>query len=155
MTYSQMFTKETVIAAMPGSEMEQVLNELTVALCRTKGIGPALEKRIRDGIAKKLEHGATGAIGHGVAVPHVKVQGIKGSLAVFGRTMQAVDFRAGDGTPVSLLFLVVGPEDAPEEHLGFMRWIAGVARNEDFRRFAMACKGQAELIDLLKEMDEN
>jgi len=48
--------------------------------------------------------------------------------------------------------LIVGPDDAPEEHLNFMRWLATICRNPDFRRFALGCSTKSDMLELLEEM---
>ncbi|MFQ5507219.1 MAG: PTS sugar transporter subunit IIA [Planctomycetota bacterium] len=154
MEYWKIFSEETVVANLQGEDMDSVLDELLGVMTKAKSLAPRVSKGIREVLTKKVEQGATGAIGHGVAVPHVKLPQVKTTMAVLGRTQHSVDFRAGDGAPVNLFFLVVGPEEAPETHLNFMRWIAGICRNPDFRRFAIGCSGERQILDLLKEMGE-
>ena len=152
MDYAKIFKAEGVHPDIQASDAEGVLDELTQILSEAEGLPKKTVKAIHGKLHGKLAMGATGAIGHGVAVPHVKLPGVKQTMAVFGRTRKPIDFLAGDGIPASLFFLVVGPEDAPEEHLEFMRWIAGISRNKDFRSFAMACSGKKDLQELLAEM---
>ena len=40
----------------------------------------------------------------------------------------------------------------PEEHLAIMRWVAKLARDPDFRAFALQSKTKAALVGLLKEL---
>ncbi len=152
MEYWKVLTKETILDSLEGEDISSVLEELLSPLIASKALKRNQVAAVRKALESKVEIGATGAIGHGVAVPHVKVPGVERTLAVFGRSREGVDFGAPDGVPVTLFFLVVGPEDAPEEHLGFLRWIAGLSRSGDFRNFAMHCKNRKELRDLLVEM---
>ena len=152
MSYWNYFSEDAVLESVTSTEMNPMLEEILVAMQKAGSLSPAIIKRVRTAMADKVAAGATGAIGHGVAVPHVKVPGVKATVAAFGRANHGVDFSAGDGAPVTLCFFVVGPEDAPAGHLSFLRWIAGLARDPDFPRFARQCKSRAELVDLLKEM---
>lgn len=152
MDYAKIFKAEGVQPEIQAQDVEGVLDELIHLLGDSESLPKSTVKAIAEKIQEKVVKGATGAIGHGVAVPHVKLPSIKKTMAVFGRTRIPVGFLAGDGIPVNLFFFVVGPEDAPEEHLAFMRWIAGVARDKDFRSFATACSGKKELQELLREM---
>ena len=68
-----------------------------------------------------------------------------------------IDWAAVDGELVQVLFTVLRPSEAtdnydPEEHLAMMRWVAGLARNPDFRSFACQAQTRTDLVDLLKEM---
>ena len=106
--------------------------------------------REREGLA------STG-IGQNVAIPHVKVAGIDQAVLSLCAHKEGVEWAAVDGEPVHVFFLVLRPEEAgdlhdPERHLEMMRWIADLARNRDFRRFATQARTRKELVDLLKEM---
>jgi len=152
MDYAKIFKTEGVAPEIQASDAEGVLEELARVLSEAEHLPKKMIKAIHAKLHEKVRMGATGAIGHGVAVPHVKLPGVKRTMAVFGRSRKPIDFFAGDGIPANLFFLVVGPEDAPEEHLGFMRWVAGISRNKDFRSFATACSGRKDLQELLTEM---
>lgn len=148
------FSEATVLESLKGQDIESILEELIGACVKSHKLGKAAAQEIREAIDHKVGQGATGALGNGVAVPHVKVPAVKATSAIFARKADGVEFDAGDGVPVSLFFFVVGPEDAPETHLEFMRWVATLARNADFRRFAVGCKTKKELLDLLEEMSQ-
>lgn len=63
--------------------------------------------------------------GEGVAMPHVRLQGVKGFHCVLGRSKAGVAFDAVDGKPVHLLLLVVGPMAEKE---GYQKVMARAAR---------------------------
>ena len=65
-----------------------------------------------------------------------------------------IPFDAIDGRPVHILFAVLGPKNsAPEDHLQVLRWVSGLARNADFRRFAQSAGTEDALRDLLMESE--
>lgn len=152
MSYWKYFTRDTILESMEVHDLHGAMDVLLNALVKAKQLTPGISKKVKQMLADKVVQGATGAIGHGVAVPHVKLPQVRATVAAFGRVPGGVDFLAGDGIPVTLCFFVVGPEDAPNEHLEFLRWIAKLARDPDFPRFALQCKTRQQLIDLLKEM---
>jgi mannitol/fructose-specific phosphotransferase system IIA component (Ntr-type) len=51
-----------------------------------------------------------------------------------------------------VLFLLVSPATEPEAHLQCLRWIAGLARNADFRRFLLDARDADQMRELLREM---
>lgn len=152
MAYAKFFSADSILPEMEAGDLGDTLEQLLEVLLASKQLGPAAGKDVKALLGEKVEQGATGAIGHGVAVPHVKTAKVKTTVAALGRIPGGVDFRAGDGVPVSLCFFVVGPEDAPTEHLDFLRWIAGLARDQDFPRFALQCSTREQLLDLIKEV---
>jgi mannitol/fructose-specific phosphotransferase system IIA component (Ntr-type) len=152
MDHWRFFSKQNVLANLKSNEVQGALDESLEVLAKAGNLKKEVLEAIRAKIKEKVEVGATGAIGHGVSVPHVKVPGIETSHVVFALSREGIEFGAGDGEPVHMIFLVTGPVDAPEEHLALMRWIASISRNPDFRNFAKVCKSQKEILELFKEM---
>ncbi len=100
---------------------------------------------------------ASTGVGQAVAIPHVKIPGIARALCTLGIHRVGVEWEAVDGAPVQILFTVLRPERGgadhdPDRHLEMMRWIAKLARDADFRRFALRSRTKTELVELLKEM---
>jgi mannitol/fructose-specific phosphotransferase system IIA component (Ntr-type) len=85
-------------------------------------------------------------------VPHVKLDTIQQTSIVLARSQDGIEFEAIDGRPVHTVFLILAPAAAAEEHLHLLRWISGLARSADFRRFLGQAKDEAEIRELLREM---
>ncbi len=83
-----------------------------------------LYQRLRE----REELGST-ALGHGVAVPHCRLQGLSRLTVAIGRCADGVDFEAEDGEPVRLFFVVVSPDKAAAEHLQCLAAISRWVRN--------------------------
>src|SRR5210317_56628 len=71
------------------------------------------------------------ALGRGFAVPHARVENLDDTLACFFRLKEAVNFEAPDDVPVDLVFTIVIPEQATEEHLIILSSLARVFSNEE------------------------
>ena len=115
----------------------------------------AFAKKAQAGLLKKLtereQMGSTG-IGNGVAVPHVKSEDVKALCLVLGRARKGIEWQAIDGQKSQIVFLLLAPQEAAEEHLRCLRWISGLARNHDFRRFFLDAADEAGIRELLLEM---
>ncbi len=103
------------------------------------------------------ERMASTGIGMNVAIPHVKLKGLERAGYSLSVHVEGLEWQAVDAAPVHILFTVIRPEKAgdqhdPEQHLELMHWIARLSRDADFRRFATRVKTKAELVELLKEM---
>ena len=68
--------------------------------------------------------GSTG-LGQGVAIPHGRHACVKKATGAFIRTKEPVAFDAPDGKPVSLIFILLVPENATGEHLEVLSKLAG------------------------------
>jgi PTS system nitrogen regulatory IIA component len=64
------------------------------------------------------------AVGHGVAIPHGRLDGLEGVRGAFLRLSEPVDFEAPDGEPVDLLIGLLVPADCGDEHLAVLATIA-------------------------------
>ena len=76
--------------------------------------------------------GSTG-LGQGVAIPHGRIKGLKESLCAFLRLAQPVPFDAPDGAPVSLVFVLLVPEQATEKHLQMLSELAQMFSDKALR----------------------
>src|SRR5207249_7226667 len=68
-----------------------------------------------DSLFARERLGSTG-LGQGLAIPHGRIKGLKEAVGAFVRLAQPVPFDAPDGKPVSLVFLLLVPEQATEQH---------------------------------------
>ena len=64
-----------------------------------------------------------------------------------------LDFNALDKQPVYSIFLLLSPEDKPEDHLDAMEAIFGNLSQETFRRFLRQANSVGEVMTLLEEAD--
>jgi len=51
------------------------------------------------------------AVGKGIAIPHAKTNAIEDFFITIGIDKKGIDWKALDGEPVNLIFLVSGPEE--------------------------------------------
>ena len=133
----------------------EALREIVVS-CADAGIltAEAIDLVVEQLVEREAQ-GSTG-LGNGVAVPHVKQAGVDEIVVGFGTSADGIDFDAIDGRLVQIVFVVLGPKGgAPEDHLAVLRWVSTLARNADFRRFALGASSAEELRDLLMEMSES
>lgn len=76
--------------------------------------------------------GSTG-LGHGVAVPHGRIKGLKAPIAAFVRLAEPIPFESPDGEPVSLLIFLLMPDHVTQQHLEILSEIAEMLSNDAFR----------------------
>jgi len=76
--------------------------------------------------------GSTG-VGHGVAVPHARLEGLERMRGVFVRLEQPVEFASVDDQPVDLLFALFAPKNAGAEHLRALARVSRLLRHAELR----------------------
>lgn len=77
--------------------------------------------------------GCTG-IGQGVALPHARFPAIHKPVTVFARLASPIEFEAIDGRRVDLVYLLLGPEMASDEHLKTLACAARLLRDSTSRQ---------------------
>ena len=83
-----------------------------------------------DGLQERESLGPTG-VGHGIALPHARLDDIDRIVAVFLRMEKPLDYDSVDRLPVDLVFLLLAPEGAGADHLKALSRIARVLRDGD------------------------
>ena len=77
--------------------------------------------------------GSTG-VGHGIAIPHCRINNTTGAVGALITLAQPVEFDAIDAEPVDILFAMLVPEDAHDEHLKNLAALAGALTRSEFRQ---------------------
>ncbi|UCD68225.1 MAG: PTS IIA-like nitrogen regulatory protein PtsN [Betaproteobacteria bacterium] len=79
--------------------------------------------KIFDALLARERLGSTG-LGHGVAIPHGRISGLKEAAGAFIRTKTPIAFEAPDANPVNLIFVLLVPEKATDQHLQILSELA-------------------------------
>lgn len=87
---------------------------------------------VSDNLFARERLGSTG-LGHGVAVPHGRIKGLKAPLAAFVRLAEPIPFESPDGAPVKLLVFLLIPDHVTQQHLEILSEIAEMFSNDAFR----------------------
>src|SRR5215210_1834009 len=125
MQFSEFLDFDAIKTAFPGRSKRSLLQQLANLAGQRLGLEPA---GILSSLADRERLGSTG-FGQGVAIPHGKIEGLSRIYGVFVRLGEAVDFKALDGVPVDLVFLLLSPPEAGAEHLKALAAISRVTRH--------------------------
>ena len=87
---------------------------------------------VTDNLFARERLGSTG-LGHGVAIPHGRIKGLKTPLAAVLRVREPIAFDAPDDAPVGLLIFLLVPEAATQRHLEILSEIAEMLSDRDLR----------------------
>jgi PTS system nitrogen regulatory IIA component len=95
--------------------------------------------------------GSTG-VGHGIAIPHCRVSinagvGNTGAIGALITLNQPIEFDAIDAEPVDILFAMLVPEEAHDEHLKNLAALASALTRSEFRNRLRAADTNAALYD--------
>ncbi|PTY38883.1 PTS fructose transporter subunit IIA [Saccharospirillum sp. MSK14-1] len=113
----QVLSVERAYTGAFGVSKKRVLQSLAERLAASlDGVG---EVDLFDQLIARERLGSTG-LGQGIAVPHCRLAQIDRPIAALAKLDEAVDFESPDRKPVDLLFVLVVPEAATDDHLNLL-----------------------------------
>ena len=110
----QVLTVERVFVGAFGASKKRVLQTLAERLA--SAVPGVTELDLFDQLIARERLGSTG-LGQGIALPHCRLANIDRPVAALVKLDDAVDFESPDRQPVDLMFALVVPEAATDEHL--------------------------------------
>jgi PTS system nitrogen regulatory IIA component len=99
---------------------------------------------VADSLFARERLGSTG-LGHGVAIPHGRIKGLKSPMAAVFQLAQPIGFDAPDEQPVSLLIFLLVPEASTQKHLEILSEIAELLSDTALRETIKSCNDAVEL----------
>jgi len=109
---------------------------------------------IFDSLFAREKLGSTG-LGQGVAIPHGRIKGLKAATGAMIRVQNAVPFDAPDGQNVKLIFVLLVPERATDEHLQILSELAQMFCDKNFRERLLGAATPADLQQLITQWEPN
>jgi PTS system nitrogen regulatory IIA component len=110
----QVLSAERVYIGAFGASKKRVLQTLAERLANS--VPGVTELELFDQLIARERLGSTG-LGQGIALPHCRLTNLDRPVAALVKLDEAVDFESPDRQPVDLLFALVVPETATDEHL--------------------------------------
>jgi len=148
MKLADFVASDALVPNLNATERDEVIVELLDSLIAAGTIDEAIKPELLTRILERENKGSTG-FGKGVAVPHVKHEGITKMAAAIGVSQSGVDFNALDKAPVFSIVLLLSPKDRPDEHLQAMENIFSNLQKDTFRSFLRQATTKQAITDLL------
>ena len=103
---------------------------------------------VTDSLFARERLGSTG-LGHGVAIPHGRIKGLKTPMAAVFQLQAPIGFDAPDEQPVNLLVFLLVPEAATQKHLEILSEIAELLSDSGLREKLKSCTDAVTLHALI------
>lgn len=123
---------------------EKISNMLT-----TNGASNIAAQVVCESFIAREKLGST-SIGSGVAIPHGRIKNADKTVAAFIQLHDGIDYDAVDDQQVDLLFALIVPENAPDEHLKILAELAEMFSNDLIREKLRSAKDSNALFNLLR-----
>jgi PTS system nitrogen regulatory IIA component len=118
-----------VLVHVDATSKKRAFEEVGLLFENLHGLSRAL---ITDSLFARERLGSTG-LGHGVAIPHGRIKGLKTPMAAVFQLAQPIGFDAPDELPVKLLIFLLVPEAATQKHLEILSEIAELLSDSTLR----------------------
>ena len=129
MQLKTILTPGRTFCGVPGSSKKRVLENIALSICKdTTSLNP---NQLFDRLIARERLGSTG-LGQGIAIPHCRLGSCHSVIGTLIKLEQPVDFDAIDSQPVDLLFVLLVPEQATDEHLKVLAMLAELFSNQEF-----------------------
>jgi PTS system nitrogen regulatory IIA component len=103
-----------------------------------------------DGLQERESLGPTG-VGHGIALPHARLEDIDHIIGVFIRVEKPLDYDSVDRQPVDLIFGLFAPKDSGVDHLKALALVSRTMRDQSVVSKLRANSDPAKLHAILTE----
>ena len=126
---SKVMPPENVILDTDSTSKKRIFERIGILFENTQRVA---RSQVFDSLFAREKLGSTG-LGHGVAIPHGRIKGLRDAVATFVKTQTAIPFDAPDGQPVNLIFVLLVPERATDLHLQLLGELAQMFSDKTFR----------------------
>ena len=125
MDFGKLLKPEAVKVLTSASSKKRLMQDIGELAQQAYGL-PA--GQVVDALMTRETLGPTG-VGHGVALPHARMDGIDKVVGAFVLLDKPIDFSSVDRQPVDVAFALFAPEDAGVEHLKALALVARTLRD--------------------------
>ncbi|KAA0909802.1 PTS sugar transporter subunit IIA [Aquicoccus porphyridii] len=147
MELSSILKAEAVKVISTASSKKRLLHEMGEIASAVYGIDTA---RAVDALLERESLGPTG-VGHGVALPHARIEDVDQVIGVFVMLEKPIEFEAVDRQPVDIAFALFAPKEAGVEHLKALARVSRTLRDADVCTKLRANSDPATLYTILTE----
>jgi PTS system nitrogen regulatory IIA component len=136
---------EQVLVRVDATSKKRAFEEVGLLFENLHGLSRSL---VTDSLFSRERLGSTG-LGHGVAIPHGRIKGLKAPMAAIVQLASPIGFDAPDEQPVSLLIFLLVPEAATQKHLEILSEIAEMLSDAHLRDQLRSCSDALDLYTLI------
>ena len=134
-----------VLVSLDATSKKRAFEEAGLLFEGLHGLSRAL---VTDSLFARERLGSTG-LGHGVAIPHGRIKGLKSPMAAVFQLAAPIGFDAPDEQPVVLLIFLLVPEAATQKHLEILSEIAELLSDATLREKIKSSADAAELHSMI------
>ena len=126
MIISEILSPDAIFTSIKASSKKRVLQEISVGISNIYGLE---QTKVFLALQEREKLGSTG-MGHGVAIPHARINSISSIKGVFAKLINPLDFGSMDSQNVDLIFVLIAPYESGANHLKALAKVSRILRNK-------------------------
>ena len=142
---AKLLAPANILLDLEVSSKKRMFEQVGLLFENNQGIARSL---VFDSLFARERLGSTG-LGQGVAIPHGRIKGLRDSVGAFIRLSTPVPFDAPDGQAVHLIFVLLVPEQATEQHLQLLSELAQMFSDRELRQALSSATDPAALHQII------
>jgi len=150
MILTQILQPTCVKVPLEGKDKDAVITELVDLLDRNKLIQS--RQTVLDAVFTRERTRSTG-IGSSIAIPHGKCGAVKELVMALGVAEPPIDFESVDGKPVSIVILLVSPQDQTGPHIQALARISRLMLDVEFKSALEKAPSSEAAYELMSERE--
>jgi PTS system nitrogen regulatory IIA component len=115
-----------VLLHLKASSLDSAMEQVSALAAEVTGLRTAV---IQDALMARAKLGAS--MGDGILIPHARLPGLRRIVGFFARPLVPIETQGS--APITMIFVLLAPEDADAAHLKVLARIAGIIRNAGWR----------------------
>lgn len=150
MKIEDLLSPDLMIMDLKATTQEEAIKEMADLEVK-QGVVNNEEEFIKSIWAREKE--STTGIGEGIAMPHARNKYINRAAVLFSKSPKGIDYKALDGQPVHLFFMITAPAGADNTHLQALAKLSSLLINPDVVNALKAATTPEEVIDIFKKAE--
>ncbi len=143
--FSELLTPERTLCKIAGKSKKRIFETVADAAYSTPPKIPYRE--VYEHLLARERLGSTG-LGMGIAIPHCRAESCVSPIGVLATLETGLDFNSPDGHPVTLLFALIVPYEAHQEHLDALAEVAKLFSDQNLCDNLREAKTSHQLHDI-------
>ncbi|WP_290079417.1 PTS fructose transporter subunit IIABC [Lactobacillus taiwanensis] len=150
MKIEDLLSPDLMIMDLKATTQEEAIKEMADLEVK-QGVVNNEDEFIKSIWAREKE--STTGIGEGIAMPHARNKYINRAAVLFAKSPKGIDYKALDGKPVHLFFMITAPAGADNTHLQALAKLSSLLINPDVVNALKAATTPEEVIDIFKKAE--
>lgn len=145
MKIQDLLRKDIMLLDLQATTKEAAIDEMVTKLVSENVVSDF--EIFKKGIVAREEQTSTG-LGDGIAMPHSKNNAVNEAAVLFAKSSKGVDYKALDGQPTDLFFMIAAPEGANDTHLAALAELSKYLMKDGFADQLRQAKTPDEVISI-------